>query len=96
MSIISLTLIMMSWGLDRPLGTGSAPTQHAHARAEDCVCGDRGLHGAAQACELSEMPQACVLGEGRATAMCLSKSHLPGSRGRMDPGRMEGWAGQLS
>lgn len=98
MNIVSLMLFMMSWGLDRPWGQAQLlpGTPMLRQMTVSAVTGDcTGLPRPVNYQD-SEMPQACVLGEGRAMSMHLNKSRLPRSCGRVEPRRMEGWAGQLS
>lgn len=89
-NIISLITILVSWGSDGPWG--QAQLQHLYARTEDWS--DGGL-----SCwlprtvknQVSEMPQACILGEERDISV-LSSQGAPGHTSMWSP---EGWRARL-
>lgn len=86
----SLIIITTSWGFDRPWGQLSSsptPPYPLRQRTVPAVIGD---------CEISETPQACVLGEERAMPMSLSKPWLLGHVGMCRVTRTKGQAGGMT
>lgn len=78
--MIIVSLMTRWWlGFRQALGTGSAPAQHPHAWAEDCVWSDSRWYWGPQAYEIlgPEMPQACVMGEERVMFVFLNKPRFP-------------------
>lgn len=95
MNIVSLIIITMSWGLDRPWGQAQLLPNTPMLRQGAVSAVIRACLGLPRPVKHqdSEMPQACVLGEERDVNV-LEQAPAPGHVSMWNPG---GWkAGRVS